>query len=509
MRSLLAVLFLAPAASALLAQTAPAPASTSRPTAALSLQAVAEAALSGNSQIRSEWLRGEIFRGDRVSRDAPFDLQLTSAVRQAQDKKALTSTDFALQQGTTYQVALSRQLRSGVTLSPSVAVTRARFAIPGAPAAGSAEAALSLGVPLMYNRGGSVTAVAQRVADLDFEAVRGGWHTAINSAISAVAGAYWGYLAAIDRLAVQRDAETRAQRLLDETAQLVARDERAPADLQQLRATVASRRSARMLAEQAIEESRVQLGTLMGIEAAAVLTLGAPATPFPVPSAEPLEDSASMVRLAALARERRPDLKAVRIGNQAWDLELQQFRNAQQPRLDLSVNLGYQGFTQGPGFDHLLSPLYHNVPGLNATVQLSYNLVMTNSGALGAVIHEAASVEQQRIALRDVERQVVTDVVVSARAVDRSAAALRESESAVTLYRLSVDNEQRKLKLGMNTLFDVLNAEDALTNALLTAINNRRTYATALIGLRSATGTIADVTEGAGRVDARRLVTVP
>jgi outer membrane protein TolC len=475
----------------------------------LTLQAAIDAALSGNSQIRAEWLRGETLRGDRIARNAPFDLQLQSLVQQARDKKPLTATDYALQQGTTYQVALSRQLRSGITVSPTVAVTRNRLSVPGAAAAGRAEAGLGIAVPLLYNRNGAVTATALRVADLDFEAVRGAWRTTVSSALNSVTGAYWSYVAAIQRLSVQRDAEARAQRLLDETAQLVAKDERAPADLQQLQATMATRRSARILAEQSVDEARVQLGTLMGLDAQGVLALGVPATGFPAAGGAPLAEIGTMARLHLLATASRPDLAAARTSNRAFELELQQFRNAQQPKLDLSVNVGYQGFTQGPGFDHLVSPLYSNVPGLNATVQLSYGLAWTHSAALGLVIREAATLEQQRIALRDIERQVTTDVAIAIRGLDRTAAALRESEEAVMLYRVSVENEQRKLRLGMNTLFEVLTAEDALTNALLTAITNRRSHAVALSTLRLATGTIAEVTDGTAHADATRLLTLP
>jgi len=475
----------------------------------LSLQAVLDGAAVGNSQMHTDWLRTVGFRGQRIARNAPFDLQLQSTLQQHQDKKPLTPLEYALQQGTTYQVAVSRQLRSGITLAPSVAVSRARFAVPGAPAAGSAEAGLSLAVPLLYNRGGAVTSRAIEVADLDMEVVTGSWHTTVNGALLGVVGAYWSYVAAVDRAVVQRGAEARAQRLLDETTQLVAKEERAPADLQQLRATVASRRAARILSEQAVDEARVQLGTLMGIDAAGTLGLGAPTTPFPAATDSAAAAPLQVARLEALARVRRADLGAVRTSNRAFELELEQFRHAQKPRLDLVVNLGYQGFTQGQGFDHLVSPLFRNVPGLNASVRLRYDRAFTNSAALGQVMQEAALLEQQRVRLLDVERQVTTDVAVSALGLERAVVARRESEHAVALYRLTVENEQRKLKLGMNTLFDVINAEDALTNALLTAINNRRVHAMAIAGVRAATGTIAEMDGEVVRVDQARLLSPP
>lgn len=475
----------------------------------LSLQTVVDAALTGNTQIRNEYLRAQGLRGEIVARNAPFDLQMQSTVQQGRDKKAISLTQFGLEQSTSYQLAFVRQLRSGIRFSPTVQVTSAQYAVAGMPTTGSASASLSVIMPLKYDRGGAVTNTAVRVAELDFETVQESWRANVGIGVANTVNAYWTYLASVAGVAAQRDAEARAQRLLDQTTELVAQQERAPSDLQQIRATVAARRSARILAEQAVDQARVQLGTLMGLNAMDVIKLAAPITGFPEPIDVPTATPESVARLETIARNLRPDLTAHRVSNRAWELELEEFRSAEQPLLNLNVNLGYEGFTQGPGYQHLVSPLYHNVPGLNASVQLQYGLAINNSAAHGRVMTEAASLEQQRIALRDVERQVITDVSVAALGVDRGARALHESENAVALFRATVENEQRKLQLGVNTLFDVLNAEDALTNALLTAINNRRNYAISLASLRLATGTLADVSGDVPRVDAARILTQP
>ena len=501
---------LRPLAAALLL-AAPCTLAAQAPAAAhpIAVEDAVRSALGDNTQVRIAWLRVEQQRGTVISRQSPFDLQFSSSVQGMQQQVQVTDASFARQAGKTYQLGLSRQLRSGITVSPSVQVSDLQYALPGAQASGSSTASMDVGVPLLYNRGGAVTATAVRVGELDLATFEGSWRTAVAAGANSAASAYWGYVAAIRRLDVQREAEARAARLLDETTQLVKQEERAPADLQQLKATVASRRAARILAEQAVDEARVQLGSVMGLTAAATLALGAPSTDFPVPPAGSVADDATVARLRGVALRLRPDLAAQRVSNEAWDTELEQFRSASLPHLDLHVAVGYVGLTEGPGYAHLVSPLYRNVPGLNASVQLSYAWAASNSGPRGQVVSEEALVQQQRVSMRDVERQVVTDVAVAAAGVDRNAAALRDAEEAVALYRLSVDNEQRKLKLGMNTLFDVLNSEDALTNALLTAINNRRGYAAALTSLRLATGTLVEVAGEQPAVDAARLLTVP
>jgi outer membrane protein TolC len=324
-----------------------------------------------------------------------------------------------------------------------------------------------------------------------------------------VAGAYWDYVAAAQRLDVQRDAEARAGRLLDESVQLVENEERAPADLQQLRATLASKQGARIVAEQAVLAARVQLGLAMGLEPPAIIALSIPATSFPTPSSDSTPIALSASRLLDTAMARRPDRAQQRETLAAWELELREFRDASQPRFDLVVSVGYQGVTQGPGFDHLVSPLFRNIPGMNASLQLRWEGSVATSAGRGLVMQERAGLDENRLALRDVERRLVTEVHVATLGVDRARGALEQSERAVGFYRIAVANEQRKLRLGMSTLFEVLNAEDALTNALLAVITNRRAYAAAVASLRLVTGTIVDVANDLPRAESDRLLTTP
>jgi outer membrane protein TolC len=474
----------------------------------ITLQHVLDVALTASSQTRVGRLRVEAARGQVLAAAAPFDLQLQSDVRRGRDNQQMQATQFAPQELATYSVSAARRFHNGVTVSPTVDVSRSQLATPGALATGNAAARVDIVIPMLYDRGGAVTATAQRVAELQLGAAHGAWRSIIAKTVYELTVAYWDYVAAGARLEAQRDAEARAQRLLDESIQLVEKQERAPADLQQLRATLASKQGGRIVAEQTVVEARAQLGLAMGLEPAAVIGLPTPATGFPTPSADTTPVALAVARLLDTAIARRPDRAQQQATLAAWTLELREFRDASLPRFDLVLSVGYQGVTQGPGFNHLVSPLYRNVPGMNAAVSFHFG-GLVNSAARGLLMQEGAGVDENRLALRDVERRLSTEVHVAALGVDRARAALVQSERAVALYRITVDNEQRKLRLGMNTLFDVLNAEDALTNALIAVINNRRAYAVALASLRLATGTIVDVIADVPHADSERLRTTP
>jgi hypothetical protein len=81
---------------------------------------------------------------------------------------------------------------------------------------------------------------------------------------------------------------------------------------------------------------------------------------------------------------------------------------------------------------------------------------------------------------------VLTDI----QALVNSAQALSQSIETTRHYRLTVDNELIKRRLGLSTLIDVINVEDRLTNALLSEVLARQAYANAIAQLRFDLGTM-------------------
>ncbi|HEY6359788.1 MAG TPA: TolC family protein, partial [Vicinamibacterales bacterium] len=101
------------------------------------------------------------------------------------------------------------------------------------------------------------------------------------------------------------------------------------------------------------------------------------------------------------------------------------------------------------------------------------------------------------------------EVRVAHDAFGRSERVLAEAETAVRLYRTIVQNEQRKFQLGVSTLFDVIQAEDGLTSAMLGDIGSRQEYARALVTLRFQAGTLLTSDIRAPAVDHAALLTAP
>ena len=92
------------------------------------------------------------------------------------------------------------------------------------------------------------------------------------------------------------------------------------------------------------------------------------------------------------------------------------------------------------------------------------------------------------------------------RAFDRSARAVAEADAAVRLHQTIVQNEQRKFQLGVSTLFDVMQAEDGLTSAMLGEMPAARVTRVAMATLRFQTGTLLTADTRGPAVDVANLL---
>jgi outer membrane protein TolC len=263
-----------------------------------------------------------------------------------------------------------------------------------------------------------------------------------------------------------------------------------------------------MGAEQSVIEARAQLGIVMGIAANAIDTLPLPATDFPA-----MRDTVALLPPGADSSLgdpllQRADYAAAGESERAAAALAASTQNDLRPRLDLTLGMGYVGTANGYGVGHFIAPLYQNVPGLNASVQITYQLPITNTGAEGRAVEQAAAYEQQRIVRADLARRIRSNVAVAQSALAHGHAALVESHEAVSLAQTTVKNEQRKFRLDASTMFDVIQAQDALTNAQLNEITSAQRYAVAIATLRFESGGLAS-RDPASTVDVQRLLTPP
>jgi outer membrane protein TolC len=466
-------------------------------------QSVSEAGLRLNDAVRLALEKGyalrlqqeqlQISEGQVLAAAGTFDPSLDASFQGGRSETPQLTTDGTtlLRNGSgTYRVGLSKQYRSGLLVSPGVQLTRTDFLTSSVAPQINTRASLLMRLPLLRGRGANLAAAGEAAARTAFMADE--WnlqHTASESVLQ-VAVAYWGYVAAFKSAHIFQASEERARRLLQETEALVAGGERPAAELDQLGASLADRISARINAEQRLFEARQQLGLAMGLPFEQFDTLPMPTEDFP-----PL-DAVQNVPLTPeafyrQALDQRADLRSATRQEEASHILLAAFQNETRPQLDLQLDLGYTGLSQGGRITEYLPPVGQNDrSGTNAFVALVYSLPAGNNRAQGQHLQQEAAYRQAHLVAEDLTRQIRSGVAVVVAALQRSIEEVQRSHEAVQLYQTAVAHEQKKVQLGMATLFDVTLVEERLTSALLTEVSARSRYAQALVRLRHETGTL-------------------
>jgi outer membrane protein TolC len=295
--------------------------------------------------------------------------------------------------------------------------------------------------------------------------------------------------------------------MVEETSALVKADERTPADLIQMRGNAASKRAARTSAEQDLIAARTALGLAMGLPADAIAALPAPATAFPGPGSGAGRLDAS--RLVEETYRRRADLAAANQRTRSAAIRLEGARSDLRPRLDLVLSTGYRATEADDGIDRFFSTVNQRWPRLDALVELRLEIPWSNSAARGRMVQTSAVQEQSQIAGDDLRRRVAAGVALGLEAVAHAAAAMQESAEAVRLFEDGVKAVQRRFQGGAATLFDLIQAQDALTGALLSHVQSQRDHAVAIAALRFQSGRLVEGDRDAFLVPVADLVTPP
>lgn len=438
-------------------------------------------------------LAGEIKSMERASLRAAssaFEPHLYGSIGSGQSATPLSSLQrpspdvrTSSQSYQQYEFGVHRRFRSGIEVTPTIQMTRT---VAGEVAVlNETSAGLSLLYPVVGGRTRSTDraaedAAAQRVVAADMDEVQ-----AKQSAMTGAALAYWDYVGAALVLETLTEAEDQAIRLLVETEILVAADERPAADLITVQADLARRRAVRLQAKQSAFEAQQALALAMGD--ANANDMGLPSDELPVVRALPHLDEKALV---AVALERRTDLHAADRRYRAAVRMLTARRADHRPALDLVVDAAYSALSEGSAESYQYLPL-----GIGATrgnrVGVSLQINRLGSGAARAASRRAAAERDRlRILHDDAARRIRAEVAFAIASLRSSAAEVSQTRAAVALYEEAVENERRRLRLSMGTLFDVQMMEERLINARVEAVRSEVRYAQALGQLRAATGTL-------------------
>lgn len=405
-------------------------------------------------------------------------------------EQAVNNVSLAYTGVSSYRIGADRLTRSGITISPAMHVIRHDAITLAEPSVVQTRAALELGYPILIAGKRSPESADVSSAYHALQASKFDEQHARASSVYRSAIAYWVYLGAFQALDILTESEEKAKRLLEETKSLVEGGERAAADLDQLRADLADRFAARIAAERRLLEARLTLGIVMGVAADQAAGLAPPSSEFP--RAPDVAPTFRLTGLEAVASLRRADLagtenmvRAAAEGKYARSLQA-------RPRLDLLVSMGYAGLSENRlPLGHHLPPFGQNhVTGTQGSLSLVLRWPTSNHRARGRLERQTAVWRQAQIARDDLARRIRSGLKAASKQLESSIEELAKLEEAVELYTASVENEMKKLQLGMSTQFELILVEERLRNSLLARVSARVRYAEAIARLKFESGTL-------------------
>ena len=326
----------------------------------------------------------------------------------------------------------------------------------------------------------------REISDVQFRQV-------VVNTVAAVKQQYYDLIYAMDNLSAQRRSLSLAAKLLAENEIKVRVGTMAPLDVVQAESEKAGREEGVIVAEAALAEAEDALRRLMFNTNDGAMW-ATRIVPMDRPTAEAVQVDAEAAIAAAL--QKRTDIQAARKGLENADYNVQVFKNAALPVVDLVANYGTSGVGGtlleregfgGPiirtipgGYSDAVSDVFGNeFPTWSIGFQLSYPIFNKQAGAASA--RAKVSREQSQANVRRLEMQITQEVRSVARAVETNSKRVASTKAARILQERRLDAETKKFGAGMSTNYQVTQSQRDLALAEVAELRAVADYRKSLV----------------------------
>ncbi len=474
----------------------PAWAAETSPPLPLSLEESILLALKNNLDIRVEGFTPQIREAQVTQAKAAFDptafLEGTVGRTRDQSTSTVTGTPGSIRDEKTQEAnaGVRQLLITGGTYELRFDNTRFETSASSAVSAlnphHKAELSLTLKQPFLKNFGPTVNRIPTRIAETNREIAVDQWKQRISDTITAVQGAYWDLVFAIENFTVQQRSRALARDLVELNRARVRAGVAAPVEVIQAETQVAAREQDVILAEKAVRDAEDQLRLLLNLPDSGAGGRG-PIRPTDVPSFTPL--SLDVERSIEEALQKRPEVHAAKETVTSKELSLRFTRNQLLPDLRFEGSVGVNGLerTYTDATDRL---------GTGETYSYSAGIILEiplgNRAARAGYDRAGLETEQARESLQNLTRQIVSQVREAVRRIEADAKRVEANRAARALAEEQLRVERRRLEAGVTTTFNVLQFQRDLAAAAAQEIRAITDYNKSVANLGRATGVILD-----------------
>lgn len=379
----------------------------------------------------------------------------------------------------TYGVGVGQQWGLGTTFRVDLQTTRRRADFAGVGQQGDYVSRLDFSVRQPLLQGFGVAGVSLQVAKLAQESAQNREARAVEDMIAQVVQAYLALaeLEATERVLQQSVAV--AESLLYRNDELFKRELASELDVLTAKSGVAIRKVGLIDAQRARQDaSEALVFAVYGERALAqMMFLKTSATNTK------LVDILDFDAAETFALQHRKDVVAAQLDLAQADLFLDASKNGLKPTLDVQSQFGTQG--QDAGFGGAFGELKK---GLNGSVGLTFSQAVGNRLDRGKYKQALWQQAQQRLVLQSVENRVRQQVRSAVRLVHSAQAQVVQAKQAEHFANRQLMAERKRLDLGLGDSFRVLQTEENVAQAELTAIRAQFDFERAIMRYHLALG---------------------
>jgi outer membrane protein TolC len=361
--------------------------------------------------------------------------------------------------------------------------------------------------PLLKNFGFKVTRREIIIAHNNTEISEKRLKQAVLDTVYSVEEAYWNLVYSVENLkALQRSLKL-AQDLLAKNTREVEVGMMAPIEVLSAQAEVARREADILQAEDMIKNNEDQLKTIMNLAAEEKIDM-IKIVPDETPSYDKKE--ITIEEALAVGKQYRPDLQAGQVELKSRDLDLSVARNQLLPTLDLQASYWSPGVSGDQVLylnnDPLTEVIVGTIPGgasnalkdafnfkyKNWAIGLTLTIPVTSVFSRAQYAQAKVNMEQAELDLKNTEQQAFLEIRNAVRAVQTNYKRVQAYKVARELAQQNLEAEEKKLKVGLTTNYQVLLLQRDLADANSLELRATIDYNLSLAALDKAMGITLD-----------------
>jgi outer membrane protein TolC len=491
--------------------TPPPPVEAQRREMRLSLREATAFALQGNLDVQIAGLNPRIQEARITEEKGIFDVEAKVAVtasnsrlletsgvflervaddRVAQDNTQEQALSLGLSQltpyGGTYELEFSGSHLETTRRTSATAKRMQENPADSSPRTEFYENAVELKVtqPLLKNFGATVTKNRILIAQNDFTISQEDFRRQVIAVTSQVQQTYWELVFRRQDLNVRRQQLALNQKLLEQIRRQVAVGTLAPIEVLQAETNIARTKERIIVAENAVRDAEDRLKRVMNLsltgEFADVELLPIDAPTYTEPAIDQMEQNRQ-------ALEQRPELRQAKLALENQNITLVFSKNQALPTLDLEASFRFNGI------DSRFRDSFDQFDVLDRSrweVGLVFRYPLANRRAKSRLQQSRLAVRQQMLRIKNLEENIIAEVRAAVRDVLTSAQRVRATRAASRLAKKQLEAEEKKLQVGLATVFTVLDFQEDLAVERSNEINALTDYMKALVRLEEVKGTL-------------------